>query len=375
MEIDLAWFPLVLRSRPAGRPLATRIVELERLAQPAADAPRLERITRACEVLNKAALIASDCGLPALACALCWQQYELFEQAKPWPSWAIKLAMQPLLNIARQLIREGHGNDALALLESLFAAARSRTSLTTGGRVIDFGALIATPEDHKAVCTLIWAALLADGTRALAQAGRWQEATKRAAQHRGIGTRLLDGRQVAIIAQLCAGNPAAAAELAEQSQVIEPWEQAVQSVLRVLCRNAAGGVTTTDIATMLDHAHGLVQTPGLATAAARTRIGITALDLAPPCDSGKIEALEATLIALAMQDAYAGYDLLGHPRLSRNLTTSQLQALHALVRGCGLRRGMIPGQLRDELTTAVARSVATLTMELAHAVTTANVHI
>jgi hypothetical protein len=170
VDIDLAWFPLALRERPPGRPLEARVAELQRLAGPAADATRLDRITRACEVLNKAALIASDCGLPALAHALCHRQYELFEKAKPWSSWEIKLAMQPLLNIARQRIREGNGDNSLALLESLCTAARTRTSVTYDGHLIDFGALTATPQDHKALCTLIWAALLADGTRALTQA-------------------------------------------------------------------------------------------------------------------------------------------------------------------------------------------------------------
>jgi hypothetical protein len=364
VDTDLAWFPLVLRERPPGRPLDARVAELERLAAPAAAETRPGRITRSCEALNKAALIASDCGLPTLAYALCHRQYELFEEAKPWPSWAIKLAMQPLLNIPRQHIRQGNGDNALALLESLYAAARARTSVTFDGHLIDFGPLIATPEDHKTLCTLIWAALLADGTRSLTQAGRWSEAAARAAAHRGIGTRLLDGRQVAIIAHLHESRPDHAAELVEQSQIIEPWERAVQNVLRVLCRSAAGSVTPAETATMLAAAHALVQTPDRPTTAARTRIGIAALKLAETVGTDHGESLRAALIGLAVTDAYAAQDVLTHPPLSLRLTASQSQSLHDLARTCGLRRGRIPSQLHDQLMTAVAQSTATLTREL-----------
>jgi hypothetical protein len=123
---SLAWFPLVLRERPPGRPLEARIAELTRLAEPDGNAPSRARITQAAEVLSKAALIASDCGLPDLAHALCDQQFELFTQARPWTAWLPRLAVQPLLNVARQLIRDGHGDDAYAMLDSLHGAARAR---------------------------------------------------------------------------------------------------------------------------------------------------------------------------------------------------------------------------------------------------------
>ncbi len=364
MDTDLAWFPLVLRERPPGRPLKVRIAELTRLAEPATDTPSRNCITQAAEVLNKAALIASDCGLPDLARSLCDQQYGLFEQGRPWPSWAIKLAMQPLLNIARQLIRDGHGDDAHAMLESLYAAARARTSLTIGDRAIDFRALTATPEGHKAICTLLWAALLADGTRALAQAGRWTEAAERAAAHRGIGARLLDGRQIAIIAQLTEGNPIEAAELIEQSQVAEPWEHAVQRILCVLCQSA-DNVASENIAAMLMSVHNLVQPADPTTTAARARIGIVALDLAASHDSTRAQAVRADVFALAAQDAYAAHDVLSRTVTSCHLTTGQGHTLRELIRTCGLRSGAIPDQLQRPLKAAVACAATTLTEGLA----------
>jgi hypothetical protein len=366
VDTDLAWFPLVQRERPPGRPLEARIAELTRLAEPMLDATSHGRITRACEVLNKAALIASDCGLPTLACALCWRQYELFEVVRPWPSWAIKLAVQPLLNVARQLIREGHGDHAYAMLESLYSAARSQTSIMTSGRVIDFGAFIATPDNHKAVCTMLWTALLADGTRALTQAGHWREAAERVEQHRGVGNRLLDGRQVAIIARIEDGDASRAIELVEQSQITEPWEHAVQRILRVLCLRTVDSVTSADVAMMLVSAHSLARSPDPDTAVARTRISIAALNLAAPCSVGQTEALRISLVDLAMKDAYAAHDVLSNPALAGQLTASRLDALHDLVRSCGLRRGTIPSRLRDQLMAVVGRAAATLANELEH---------
>ena len=172
----LTWFPLVpAPARPACR-LRPRIAELTGLAARPAEGTCHDRMSRAAEVLNKAALIASDCGVPALARDLCHRQHELFDQAAPLPAWAARLALQPLLNIPRQLIREGHGEDAYAMLEALYHAARERTTAVIDGLPVDLGTVTCAPDGHKTVCTLTWAALLADGTRALALAGRWGEA-------------------------------------------------------------------------------------------------------------------------------------------------------------------------------------------------------
>lgn len=367
MNTDLAWFPLILRPRPPGLPLDTRIAELGRLAEQTADMPRNNQVTRACEVLNKAALIYSDCGLPDLARGLCQQQYELFSQARPWPSWAVKLAMQPLLNIARQHIRESQADRALALLESLYTAARCRASVITDGFLIDFDTLTATAEDHKAMCLLIWTAMLADGTRALARAGRWKEAAEQAAAHQGIGTRLLDGRQVAVIAHIAEGSPARALELVEQSQITEPWERTIQGILRILCGFAVGNIADADRRAVLASALALAQAADVTTTAASARIGIVALDVAADGDIPQVEALHSAVTALAMRDAYAAHDVLTHQAATCRLTASQSNALHDLADASGLGTGFIPGQLHQRLMAAVARSATTLAKELVRA--------
>jgi len=358
--VTLTWFPLVVRPRPPGLPLETRIAELTRLAATPAEGTRHDQASRAAEVLNKAALITSDCGMPGLARALCHRQHELFDRARPLPAWAAQLALQPILNIPRQLIREGQGHDAYAMLQTLYQAARERTTAVIDGRPVDLSTITCAPDDNKTVRTLIWTALLADGTRALALAGRWQEAADHAATHRGIGNRLLDGRQAAILALLHDGQPGEATVMVEQSTITEPWEHAAQSLLRVLCLHTAGTDTGHHVATMLVTARTLMQERDRSTTVTRTRIGMTALDLAGTQDDPQSRPLSAALVATAAGDGYAARDALSHHRICQSLTTGQRQHLQDLVRACGLAAGTIPERLHDQLMTAVSCAETTL---------------
>jgi hypothetical protein len=360
VDAGLAWFPLVPRPRPPGLPLEARVAELLTLTASTELGSRQELATRAAEVLNKAALIASDCGIAVLARGLCRRQYELLARSAPLPGWAVRLAMQPVLNIPRQLIRDGHGDNAHALLETLHAAALSRATAVIDGMRIDFGTLTSTTDGRKEACMLTWTALLADGTRALAQAGRWKEAAGHAAAYRGTGARLLDGRQATILALLADKQASQAAQVVEQSTVTEPWEHAVQAVLRVLCQQAAGQDPDPGIATMITATLALAQVHDLATAVARARIGLTALDLAGRSDTMQAPAVRAALITAGNADAYVARDLLASQHANWSLTSAQRSRLQTLVRACGLDAGVIPGHLHDQLTTAVGRAEAIL---------------
>jgi hypothetical protein len=365
VDVDLGWFPLVPRPRPPGQPLQARVAELAALAADAEQGTCQERATRAAGVLNNAALIASDCGVPALARELCRRQYELLAQLAPLPGWAVRLALQPVLNIPRQLIRDGHGDDASAVLKAIYSAAFSRAAAVIDGMRVDFGALSSTADAYKEACTLAWTAVLADGTRALAQAGRWTEADECAAAYRGTGARLLDGRQAAILALLTDGRPSEAARMVEQSAVAEAWEYAVQALLAVLCQRAAGQNPVPGTATMLDTAWTVVQVQDPATAVTRTRIGLTALALAGHSDTTQGSAIRTVLITAGNADAYAARDLLAtQPNWSP--TSAQHSRLQALVRASGIDAGTIPGHVRDQLTNAARRAEVTL----AHAIRT-----
>jgi len=363
MLIDPAWFPLVARPRPPGQPLAVRIAELAELAAPLPDSTSHQQASRAAEVLNKSALIASDCGFNELARELCYRHFRIFNEAKPWPTWATALAVQPILNIPRQLIRDGRGAEAYALLETLLTAARAQTITIIDGHVIDLQAITDNPKVHQEICTLIWTALLADGTRALIQARRWKEAADHAAAHRGIGTRLLDGRQAAILAHLHNGRPNHAAALVEQSRTVGTAEHATQWLLRVLCQQASRTTTRADTDPMVGAALANIEHHDPSTVVARTRIGLTALDLASNTHATPIEALQTRIINLATSDAYAARDVLQH-QARIHLTTNQSNDLQSVVRACAVGARTIPDELNRRLTNAVTQSEASLTRAL-----------
>ncbi|MEE2044785.1 hypothetical protein Q7689_15620, partial [Nocardiopsis tropica] len=96
-------------------------------------------MTRASEVMNKAALLASDIGAPELAAALCWQQYATFRHAAPLTVAAAILAVQPLVNLGRLAIRTGDPAAAYTLLASLLAASSHEEEIQVLGRACTIG--------------------------------------------------------------------------------------------------------------------------------------------------------------------------------------------------------------------------------------------
>ncbi|GLW11602.1 hypothetical protein Misp01_67300 [Microtetraspora sp. NBRC 13810] len=133
MLLTPSWFPLVQRARPPGAPLEARVRELVELAaHPGAGE---QGLVQAAEVCNKAALIASDCGMPGLARELCWRQYDVLDRAQPLPASAAQLFLQPVLNIPRQLIRQG-GRERSRRRRLKGSGAQPASILVLGGDVV-----------------------------------------------------------------------------------------------------------------------------------------------------------------------------------------------------------------------------------------------
>ncbi|WP_344917346.1 hypothetical protein [Streptosporangium oxazolinicum] len=335
--------------------------EVTALARAAANpATADDRLALAATAANKAALIASDCGLPGLARSLCHQQLTAHLCAQSMGAQAARRALEPVVNLARLKIRSGDGEGAYQLLDALYRAACSRSQVVIDGRTISFRTLTATDDDHQTVCQWLWSILLGDGTRALAGAGRWEQALAHVEQHHGVGQRLLDGRQVAILARCLGGDVTTALAMIEGSTVPEPWEQAVAACLSVACLRAGGWSTTTAVAAMVEHYLALEPTPDLL--AWRTRLGVTVLDLA-----GNIEQLAAHAAArlvneaVAGGDGYAAREVLFHDGCKPHLNSSQKETLSATVRCSGLGVGTIPPLLLAELLAAVRTSESVTT--------------
>lgn len=208
-----ARFPLVARPRPACAPLEARVRHLCDLAR---SAERRRDRSTASTVLNQAALLASDLGLPDLARDWCHQHVDVYLRMRPLDGTAARHALEPLVNLVRLRIRAGDGTDAFEMLNSLYEAVTTSTDTVIDGLHMPISTLTATTNDHQELLRWLWTVHLADGTRALTAAGRWQDALDHLRHRNGIGQRMLDGRQVAIIAHTMAGESIRARDLLGQ---------------------------------------------------------------------------------------------------------------------------------------------------------------
>ncbi|MEU9735176.1 hypothetical protein [Streptomyces sp. NPDC048002] len=343
--------PLVRRTKAPALPLSERINHLTGLTVAPAGAGHHDLVARTCGILNYAALIASDVGLPGLAEDLCWRQHQVFADAGRLSGRIAVMSLMPLVNLSRLQTRAGHGESAYRLLHCLNDAARQRTKTDIDGRTVDLSALTGTDEDHRTVCHELYIALLVDGARALAQTGRWTEATDAMAQHRGIGNRLLDGRQIQTMALMEQDRDQQARDLIDATQPTEPWENAVADLLRAHCRTGATPLPPADLDRAQRAAASLLADPEPSYTAFQTRAGLAALDLGgsgPHADS-----LAPALAAAARLDAYAAREVLRHPVAATVLDDEAKDVLYAVTAAAGLGSGELSADHRDALTCAV----------------------
>lgn len=354
----IRYLPLVPRPRPAALPLQQRLTDLDALLRQAAHTSDAdEGMARACEVMNKAALLASDTGHPDLAAALCWRQYEAFLPAVPLTVKAATFALQPLVNLARLAIRTGNPSDAYTLLESLLAAAAQGEPAQLLGRTCPVGGLVACAAERAELRRFLWAVLLADGTRALCAAGRWQDAVDYLHRYNGIGTRLLDGRQVAVLAALHRTDPETAARLLATTDCTQAWEHAVAACLttatHLVSRQNSSAATTA----MVDAVLYLPPTPGGTVFAAR--LGVLACELAPEHRALVNHVLFAVLQS---DDAHAATTVLDSPVVAPKLAKDQRQALRARVAHAELAGNEEPSGVDARLEQVGARAAGFLAL-------------
>ncbi|MFV2178729.1 hypothetical protein ACFHW2_40315 [Actinomadura sp. LOL_016] len=347
-------FPMVPRARPACRPLDERIRGIADLARGAAETATTDRLATAASAQNKAALIASDCGMPDLAHTLCRQHAALYLRARPLTARTARYALEPLINLARLRIRADAPDTACELLEDLYQAVRTQRPVVISGLEVPLDDL--TLEESRDVHRWLWSVVLADGVRAFASAGRWKDAVAHAERHRGLGHRLMDGRQAAVIASALSGEPDATSAMLEQTTVSEAWEHAVAACLAMFCHHALKSTPrNADMANVkeyLDHD----AKPELM--AFRTRIALTAADLSEDawCQPSRSMTCRVIDEALETGDGYVARELLRHPRCRMLLTDSQEKRLHAAMTSAELGRGSMPTKLHKALIEAVKQS-------------------
>ncbi|MEU9742211.1 hypothetical protein AB0E12_23810 [Micromonospora chersina] len=349
-------FPLVARSRPAAKALSIRIDDLCALAD---RAHRQGDLAAASAVYNQAALIASDCGQPELARQWCHHHADAYLRTLPLVAKAARHALEPLVNLARLHIRDGKSDAALELLSHLFKGVSSRTDTVIDGYSLPASRLTRTEDDHREVRRWLWSVLLADGARALATAGRWKEAYDHLEQNNGIGQRMLDGRQVAVLAHGTAGQLQRARMLIAETVAGKPWETAVTACLAYLCTKAAGEPEGASLDALLRSHRRLTSTP--ITAVFYTRLGLTVVD-AGGLDHPNVRCLAADLInqVLISDDAYVARDLLHHRDILTVVDASSRAKLAEILQASGMAHRGMPNAAHKRLLQALAVSKAAI---------------
>lgn len=346
-------FPLVARARPACLPLPERVHALAGLADTAA---RQADPGIASTVYNQAALIASDLNMPELARELCHQHADAYLNACPLPGKSAIRGLEPVVNLARLHIRAGKTDEGRQLLLTLYTAVSTGMPVQLDDVAVP-AHLTGTPEDRQEARAWLWRVLLADGTRALAVEGRWSEALTHITEHRGVGKRMLDGRQVAVLAALVTGASARAEALLEDTATGEPWEQAVTACLTALCRQPAADRPTRGLA---DIYAGLE--PERGTAVFNARLGLSILDIIgsgqEPIARRVIDVLHRR--ATTLNDGYAARENLTHPLFTTLATNRQQEDCRDVVDVCALGAGHLPDELHNQLVEALRTSHRTI---------------
>ncbi|MDR6980078.1 hypothetical protein J2X68_006816 [Streptomyces sp. 3330] len=344
-------FPLISRFRPACLPLPQRIhalVELSDSAVAKAD-PGL-----ASSVYNQAALLASDIGLPHLARTWCHQHAAAYLHAAPLPAMTAIRALEPVVNLARLQIRAGNTEDGRHRLLTLYKAISDGTDAQFEG--IHMPAKLTTSDtDRHEVRAWLWRVVLADGTRTLTTAGRWDDALAHIEKHNGIGQRMLDGRQVAVVGAL-GHDPADAANIVAQTAPGEPWENAVTSCLAVICHQLAHHPVSSLLSELVDTY--IQRQPDPGTTVFDTRLGLTILDLHHQPNSLAVHRIAEELhrrVTVAT-DGYAARECLANSRFTELVSAKETQAARELVRACAFGSGDLPAPHRAQLLRALRLS-------------------
>ncbi|MFC8009819.1 hypothetical protein [Streptomyces cinereoruber] len=330
-------FPLISRFRPACLPLPRRIRTLVELSV-AAEAKTDQGLASA--VYNQAALLASDLGLPDLAREWCHHHAAAYLHAAPLPGMTAIRGLEPVVNLARLQIRAGNTDDGRHRLLALFDAVSNATAAQFEGVHIPAD-LITGNADRDEVRAWLWRVILADGTRTHTAAGRWNEALAHIEKHNGIGLRMLDGRQVAVLAAL-SSNPGHAVDLLAQTAPGEPWESAITSCLTVMCHRAVHRPVDGLLAELADTY--VQREPEIGMTVFDTRLGLTVLDLCDQPDSHTAHRVVEELYSRTINsaDGYAARECLANARFVALVSPEMERHARDLLHACAWESGELP---------------------------------
>ncbi|GIF01608.1 hypothetical protein [Paractinoplanes rishiriensis] len=363
-------FPLLGRPRPDCPALPARVREIAE----AVDTARHRAghgMADAAHALNKAALIASDAGMTDLARHLCWQHIDTYRNARrPLTILEARYLLEPVLNLARIQIRTDQGAAALRLLESMYDAITQRCDLVIADQSLPLANLLGEPADRRQLRQWVWLQLIGEGIRALAHAGRWDDAADHARHHNGIGDHLMEGRQAAIIALCLRGDGQQARALLAESTTTEAWEQDVAACLQLMCLHAGDKPTAAIgevplVTAAVARYDGSTGTANYASY--RARLGLTIATLTNNISTSTASVLLTRVAedAINSADGYAARDVLGFRDPVEGVTDAQRRRLSHLAAEAGLGTGTLPQSILRRLTAVSEEALAMLDTALA----------
>ena len=362
-QAELRWLPLAGWPRPACPPLPARVAEITAIVCEAGE-PGADPLSAAAHALNKAALLASDCGLDDLARDLCWRHIDSYRQAsRPLTVDLARRMLGPALNLARLKLRAGEPDSALQLLEAIHQTVAAGSDLIIDGQLLPVAGLAGSPEEHARLRNIVRQHHITDGIRAHATAGRWDKAASLAEALGGVSARLTEGRQAVIIARCLEGDLTAARGILAQTDAAEPWESHVGACLTVMCSTPAGAGTAACAMTGQFLAGG--PAPGCILFWAR--LGLTIAALASRTRPQGTEAVIGAIAEAAIQaaDGYAAGDIIQSPAVAGMLDEQRWNRLAELAAASGVGGGALPAELLGPFSDAVAAALATQAGHLA----------
>lgn len=184
-----------------------------------------------------------------------------------------------------------------------------------------------------------------------------------------MGRRLLDGRQVSVLARCMAGYPVSARALLEDSALSSAWERCVAACLNVFCLKSGARPADRAVGRMVQLY--LALQPAAELLVFQGRLGLAMIDLAGGAGQPEAARPVTRLIgqAVAAGDGYAARDVLAHDGCRPRLSATEELALSAAVKSSGLGRGTIPEHLMADLLSAaeISEMAAAQHLENPHA--------
>jgi hypothetical protein len=244
-----------------------------------------------------------------------------------------------------------------------------RSDLTVADEILPLAHLVGEQQDRRGLRQWVWLQLIGEGVRALALAGRWQDAAEHARRFNGIGVHLMEGRQAEIIAHCQGSDHARARMVLAQSTTTQPWEQDVAACLQLMCTEP-GDEQTMATAIVRAVAAAVVRYTGrpriAGYASYYARLGLTVATLAHPVSPGLATVLLGRVAkdAIGSADGYAARDVLGFREPIDGITDHQRNDLSHVALEAGLGILTLPPPILLRLTAATDEAAAVLASAL-----------